>query len=111
MNSNELSLNEVAEKLGVHYMTVYRYVRTGLLPAAKSGGTWRVIADDLENFASRPPNSVGRGHRQLDRQIEPLIAALTRGDERGAWKIAQSARAAGCEVEELCTDLLVPAMA
>ena len=67
MNSNELSLNEVAEKLGVHYMTVYRYVRTGLLPAAKSGGTWRVLADDLENFASRPSNSVGRGHRQLDR--------------------------------------------
>ena len=85
MNSNELSLNEVAEKLGVHYMTVYRYVRTGLLPAAKSGGTWRVIADDLENFASRPSNSVGRGHRQLDRHIEPLIASLTRGDERGAW--------------------------
>ena len=111
MNSNELSLNEVAEKLGVHYMTVYRYVRTGLLPAAKSGGTWRVIADDLENFASRPSNSVGRGHRQLDRHIEPLIASLTRGDERGAWKIAQSVRAAGCEVEELCTDLLVPAMA
>ena len=111
MDSSEMSLNEAAEKLGVHYMTAYRYVRTGLLPAAKSGGTWRVIADDLEKFVNRPSTSSGRGHRQLDRHIEPLVTALTRGDERGAWKIAESVRAAGCEVEELCTDLLVPAMA
>ena len=111
MDSSEMSLNEAAEKLGVHYMTAYRYVRTGLLPAAKSGGTWRVTAEDLQKFLDRPSASSGRGHRQLDRHIEPLIAALTRGDERGAWKIAASVRSAGCEVEELCTDLLVPAMA
>ena len=30
----ELSLHDVAERLGVHYMTAYRYVRTGQLAAS-----------------------------------------------------------------------------
>ena len=33
----ELTLHQVAEILGVHYMTVYRYVRLGQLPAFKAG--------------------------------------------------------------------------
>jgi excisionase family DNA binding protein len=110
MDSNEIGLNEAAEKLGVHYMTAYRYVRTGLLPATKRGGTWRVAIDDLEKFVGRPSTQAGRGHRRLDRYVEPFISALTRGDERGAWTIIKSLRGAGCEVEELCLDLLVPAL-
>ena len=110
MDSNEISLNEVAEKLGVHYMTVYRYVRTGLLPATKRGGTWRVAIDDLKEFVGRPSTQAGRGHRRLDRYVDPFVSALTRGDERGAWTIVKSLRGAGCEVEELCLDLLVPAL-
>ena len=111
MDSNGISLNEAAEKLGVHYMTAYRYVRTGRLPATKIGGTWCVATDDLEKFIDRPSTQAGRGHRQLDLYVEPLISALTRGDERGVWKITNSLRGAGCEVEELCLDLLVPALA
>ena len=36
---DDLTLHEAADVLGVHYMTAYRYVRLGLLPAAKAGGT------------------------------------------------------------------------
>lgn len=111
MDSNEIGLNEAAEKLGVHYMTAYRYVRTGLLPATKRGGTWRVAIDDLEKFVGRPSTQAGRGHRRLDRYVDPFLSALTGGDERGAWTIVKSLRGAGCEVEELCLDLLVPALA
>ncbi|MCU1344909.1 MAG: hypothetical protein JWL70_1175, partial [Acidimicrobiia bacterium] len=35
MTVSELTLHEAADALGVHYMTVYRYVRLGLLPARK----------------------------------------------------------------------------
>ena len=42
-----LTLQQAADKLGVHYMTVYRYVRTGKLPATRVGGGWQVDPDDL----------------------------------------------------------------
>ncbi|MET0148370.1 MAG: helix-turn-helix domain-containing protein, partial [Acidimicrobiales bacterium] len=37
-----LTLQEAAERAGVHYLTVYRWVRTGRLPATKAEGTWAV---------------------------------------------------------------------
>jgi excisionase family DNA binding protein len=39
--SKFLTLHEAADRLGVHYMTVYRRVQLGMLPARKVGGTWR----------------------------------------------------------------------
>ncbi|NDH36883.1 MAG: helix-turn-helix domain-containing protein, partial [Acidimicrobiia bacterium] len=33
-----LSLHEVARRLKVHYMTAYRYVRSGRLPAQQHDG-------------------------------------------------------------------------
>lgn len=46
---------EVAELLGVHVKTVYRWFRSGALPGAKVGGTWRISAVALERL-------VGPGH-------------------------------------------------
>ena len=37
-----LTLHEAADRLGVHYMTAYRYVRTGRLAATKVGAQWWV---------------------------------------------------------------------
>ena len=53
--SDSLSLREAAEELGVHYMTVYRYVRLGMLPATKDGTVWRVDRNALREF--RTPQS------------------------------------------------------
>jgi len=47
-----LSLQEAAELEGVHYMTVYRRVRTGRLAAVKVGSEWRVEAGDLPAAAA-----------------------------------------------------------
>lgn len=47
-----LTLYEAAEQLGVHYMTVYRYVRTGRLPGRKVGVEWRIDPRDLAAFVS-----------------------------------------------------------
>ncbi len=46
--SDRLSLHEAADLLGVHYMTVYRRVRLGILPARKFGGTWMIDRAQLE---------------------------------------------------------------
>ena len=48
-----LSIHEAAERLGLHYMTVYRYIRTGSLPARKDRGSWVIDVDDLGSNSSR----------------------------------------------------------
>jgi excisionase family DNA binding protein len=42
-----VGLGEAADILGVHYMTVYRYVRTGRLAAKRESARWSVAVDDL----------------------------------------------------------------
>ena len=46
----DISLHDVAEALHVHYMTAYRYVREGMLPARKVGRSWCVRKSDLNQF-------------------------------------------------------------
>ena len=110
MSSDRLSLREAADELGLHYMTVYRYVRAGLLPATMDGGMWRVTVADLRNLQRRPSAEVGRGKRDLARLVQPLINALVSGDESGVWRIADSQKQAGCGIEEFCIEVLVPTM-
>lgn len=52
MNTQEkfYTLEEVAEKLRVAYMTVYRWVRSGRLSAYKFGKQYMVKQSDLDNF-------------------------------------------------------------
>ena len=53
--AHEVTLHEAAAMLEVHYMTAYRYVRLGLLPAHKAAGTWRVLLHDLREFQGQSP--------------------------------------------------------
>ena len=54
--NNILTINQVAEVLGVHTNTAYRYVKAGILKAHKLGGNgdsrrhWRVKECDLDHF-------------------------------------------------------------
>ena len=50
MTDGVLTLQEAADELGVHYMTVYRYVRLGLMEASKSGGVWQVQRSAVDRF-------------------------------------------------------------
>jgi excisionase family DNA binding protein len=43
-----ISLQEAVGRLGVHYMTAYRYVRTGRLPAQRDGVQWWIDPRDLD---------------------------------------------------------------
>jgi len=104
-----LTLNEAAELLGVHYMTAYRYVRLGLLPANKVGGTWQVARADLETFRSDAAPAAGGGRRRAPWATR-LESRLVAGDARGAWGVVEAALAAGAELDEIYLDLISPAM-
>lgn len=103
-----LTLQEAADQLGVHYMTVYRYVRLGRLPARKAGGTWEVDSADLEGLR--------RGHDRSVRPRKPadwaqrLEARLLEGDEAGAWGVLEAALASGTSPADLYTEVIGPAV-
>jgi excisionase family DNA binding protein len=105
---DELSLNEAADQLGVHYMTAYRYVRTGRLPAHKDGAEWKVTAADLERFVDQAsaPTSRNRRAPHHERLEERLLA----GDEAGAWSIIENALTGGLEADQIHLQLLGPAL-
>ena len=53
-STGDFNLKQVAASLGVHYVTAYRYVRTGRLPARRVGTGWVVDPEDLAAFAAWP---------------------------------------------------------
>ncbi len=109
MAKDVLTLHEVADELDVHYMTVYRYVRLGYLPAYKDGGSWRVDRADLSEFIAKPEAATGRGHGDTawdDRLLQRLLVA----DQVGAWKVIEAAQASGMEPRRVYLEVLIPAM-
>jgi MerR family transcriptional regulator, light-induced transcriptional regulator len=110
MTADMLTLHEVADRLGVHYMTAYRYVRTGRLPATRDGAEWRVRVSDVERFITRqtrPGRPAGR-RRHARSDLEQCLVA---GDEAGAWAVVEGSLAAGASPAEVHLALLVPSLA
>lgn len=56
-----LTVEQAAEYLQVHKITLYRYIREGLLPAVKLGKMYRLFRRDIEAFldAMRQPLDSG----------------------------------------------------
>lgn len=108
-----LSLQEVAERLDVHYMTAYRYVRTGRLAATQVAGEWRVERADLERFRKRAAPRRGRtGRGAVDRRAvaERFQRCLLRGDEHAAWQVVEDAMASGASPADVLNSVVVPAL-
>ena len=107
----ELTLQEAADLLGVHYMTAYRYVRTGRLAAKRTDGKWVVARSSLDQLAR--PAAAGRGRARRVRRRDyagELAALLVAGDEAASWQLVQNALTAAFTPEELYCDVLAPAM-
>jgi len=107
-----LTLREAADELGVHYMTAYKYVRTGRLPAQRAGAEWRVDRADLERLrtpaARVPAHTPGRPARAATRAR--LESRLLAADEPGAWAVVEAALAGGATPTDVHLDLLGPTL-
>ena len=105
-----LTLPQVADKLGVHYMTAYRYVRTGRLPATRVKGAWQVDPADLafvERSRQGTRSSEAKGRAPSWKRLE---ARLVASDEAGAWDVLEEALAAGMGPEDVLLELIAPAL-
>jgi excisionase family DNA binding protein len=108
-----MNLKQAAALLGVHYMTVYRYVRQGRLVAERSGTEWRVARGALESFRASPQQAVTAGEDATGPRIQwssRLELCLLAGDETAAWSVIEHALAAGhsptdCYLEVIATAL------
>ena len=106
-----MSVRQAAEALGVHYMTAYRYVRLGLLPAHQQGGTWLVKRSEVEAFRRRAaPEPAGAGRRRTSVVRDRLLGCLLAGDEASAWSVLDRALSTGYSPTELYLQLLAPAL-
>lgn len=105
-----MTLQEAADELGLHYMTVYKYVRTGRLDGSKVGGEWRVRSTDVAALAARPRPSRHRKGPGTASYVPRLVDRLVAGDGEGAWAVVEGAMASGVEPSEVYLDLLAPAL-
>ena len=105
----EMTLQEAAEHLGVHYMTVYRYVRLGRLPATRHGAEWRVRLADVEKLRAAPGAS-RRGPHRGDADRTGLEQRMVAGDASGAWRLVEARLSGGSDPAGVLTELLVPVL-
>ena len=111
-----VSLQEAARRLKVHYMTVYRYVRSGRLPARQVNGEWRVALADVREFSSSrnarsaPVGRVGRGRRATADWAGRFEHCLVAGDEAGAQRLLDDALVSGHDLFSLYLEVVAPAL-
>jgi excisionase family DNA binding protein len=111
--SRQLSLQEAADLLGVHYMTIYRRVRLGMLPARKVDGTWWVDRDDLERATTTAPRGRrrrGTAQPRASMWQQRLQERMLRGDVAGSWQVVEAAMTSGFEPGEIYVGLLAPSL-
>lgn len=116
MSTEFLTLEEAAERLGVHYMTAYRYVRQGKLSATRVKGVWQVTPQAIDEFRQRLNERKERPHtgddsRRTGDYVNELHACLVNADAGGAWGVLQRAIDAGGEIGTVYLEILAPAMA
>lgn len=124
MASTILTLTEVAEALDVHYMTVYRYVREGMLPATRVNRSWQIKRTDLKEFesaragnskqvgqsASKTSRKARHGARDTAPWVERVVSRLVEGDERGSLKVLEAALRSGHDIHGIYIDVLLPSL-
>ncbi len=109
----ELELDDVAEEVGVHYQTVYRWVRAGKLPAAVVDGRYRVQRHDLAAFLEArrtPTRAKPPGAPRLARAAGKMHAALSTGDEFAARDLAGALVAEHTPLVDLIQQVIVPSL-
>ncbi|MYT32556.1 MULTISPECIES: helix-turn-helix domain-containing protein [unclassified Streptomyces] len=75
MSDRLYSVEQVAERLGLHVRTVRNYVRDGRLPAVRIGKQYRIAHEDLEVFTGRPVPApdTGPAGRQRHTEVSSIV--------------------------------------
>ena len=60
---NIMNLKEVADYLGVHTSTIYRYAQDGYIPAFKIGSDWRFTKAHIDKWIEQQVANNGRKHQ------------------------------------------------
>lgn len=107
---DRITLHEAADRLGIHYMTAYRYVRTGRLAAEQEGARWMVDVHDLERLLSPATRSRAERGQGRARARRRLLDRMLAADEAGSWTVIDEALAAGANPADIHLDLLVPTL-
>jgi excisionase family DNA binding protein len=64
------SVEQVAERLGLHVRTVRNYVRDGRLKAVKIGKQYRIARADLDALTGEPAPATGTGHVEVSSIVQ-----------------------------------------
>lgn len=110
-----LTLHEAADRLKVHYMTAYRWVRRGDLPAFKAGGRLRVRAGDLRQFVEEREVDVALPSDEGQRtdwpvHVERLHILLAEGRAPEAGALVRKVMADGAPAGDVYVYLIAPAL-
>lgn len=109
-----LTLQEAADRLKVHYMTAYRWVRRGDLPAFKAGGRLRVRADDVASFVSQRRVDVAMpqasGRTQWPTHVQRFYDLVVEGRAVDAASLVRKVIADGAPAGQVYLDLLTPTL-
>lgn len=111
--ADALGLDDAAAEIGVHYQTIYRWVRAGKLPADIVDGRYRIWRNDLTTFINarhtpkrpQPPSAP-----RLTRAAQTMHTALTTGDEFAARDLAHTLVAEHTPIVDLIQQVLAPAL-
>lgn len=107
--SEALNLKQVARLLDLHYMTVYRYVRQGRLPAYQDGSAWRVHQRDVDALLAVPAPTPKAPRAPVD-WADRLAAQLITGGEVEAWRVIGDALTAGHDVASIHLEVVAAAI-
>lgn len=110
-----LTLQEAADRLKVHYMTAYRWVRKGDLAAFKAGGRLRIRSDELARFLDSRAVDVAlptSDQRRTDWavHVDRLHALLLDGAGVESGAVVRKVVADGAPAGEVYLRLLAPAL-
>jgi excisionase family DNA binding protein len=94
MSDTSISLADAADQLGVHYMTAYRYVRTGGITAPQVDGRWLIAPSELDRFRHTPRARPGRRPRRTAATVESnrvdRLVSCAIGDRSEAGLVIES---------------------
>jgi excisionase family DNA binding protein len=114
VSEGAIDLQAAAERLGVHYQTAYRWVRSGRLPARKVKGVYSLDPTAVDREAARrarpqaPPARRPRGGMAV--LSERALDYLLEGEERALRRLLSELADSGVPLTQTTQGVLVPAL-